>query len=121
MHCHNSFKFTNDLRYATGLDYAGEHRDDEKELDADAPIASLSLGAARDFYFKHGSARGGRKNNNPAKGEKAAPPRVNLVLEDGMLLLMNPPTNKFWWHGLPVRKKCQEVRINLTFRRLTNI
>ena len=35
----------------------GEHKDDEKELDPDVPIASISLGQARDFYFKHQDAR----------------------------------------------------------------
>ena len=31
----------------------GEHKDDEKDLCQDYPIASLSLGQARDFVFKH--------------------------------------------------------------------
>ncbi len=31
----------------------GEHRDDEKDLVRDSPIASLSLGQHRDFVFKH--------------------------------------------------------------------
>lgn len=28
-----------------------EHKDDEAELDSDAPIASISLGDQRDFVF----------------------------------------------------------------------
>ena len=31
----------------------GDHRDDEKELCKKTPIASLSLGAERDFVLKH--------------------------------------------------------------------
>ena len=40
-------------RYKDGDDSIGEHRDDEKDLVADSPIASLSLGQKRDFVFKH--------------------------------------------------------------------
>ena len=97
-------------RYADGEDYVGEHKDSEKAIDPNVPIASLSFGASRDFYFKHGDHR---------KGDKSEPV-VSVLLEDGMLLLMNPPTNKFWYHSLPVRKSCKNVRISLTFRRILN-
>ena len=40
-------------RYKDGNDCIGEHRDDEKDLVEDSPIASLSLGQTRDFIFKH--------------------------------------------------------------------
>lgn len=35
----------------------GEHRDNEPELDPDAPIASVSLGQERTFVLKHKDAR----------------------------------------------------------------
>lgn len=97
-------------RYKDGLDHVGEHRDDEKELDPLCPIASVSLGAARDFIFRHRDARGKmiRRQIEPVK----------LELAHGSLLLMNPPTNTFWYHSLPVRKKISLPRINLTFRRI---
>lgn len=44
----HSYNFVLVNRYADGGDCMGEHRDDEEELDPDVPIASLSLGAARD-------------------------------------------------------------------------
>ena len=44
----HSYNFVLVNRYADGGDCMGEHRDDEAELDPDVPIASLSLGAARD-------------------------------------------------------------------------
>jgi len=91
-------------RYKDGNDKMGDHKDDEKELAKNASIASLTLGAERDFVFKHQD----RKNNKVEN--------VKLVLKDGMLLLMNPPTNSFWYHGLPPRKSCLQPRINLTFR-----
>ena len=91
-------------RYKDGEDKMGDHKDDEKELEEKVPIASLTLGAERDFIFKHQD----RKKNHIEN--------IKIVLKDGMLLLMNPPTNKFWYHGLPPRKCCHHPRINLTFR-----
>jgi len=89
----------------------GEHKDDEKELDPKSSIASLSLGASRDFVFRHQeNKRGGKKHAN-----------VKIVLENGSLLLMNSPTNRFWYHSLPKRKTCKSVRINLTFRKMHKI
>ncbi|XP_014874253.1 LOW QUALITY PROTEIN: DNA oxidative demethylase ALKBH2 [Poecilia latipinna] len=104
------FNFVLINRYKDGQDHMGEHRDDEKELDPSCPIASVSLGAARDFVFRHRDARGKRSNR------RIDP--VKLELAHGSLLLMNPPTNTFWYHSLPVRKKVLSPRINLTFRRI---
>lgn len=88
----------------------GEHRDDEKELDPLCPIASVSLGAGRDFVFRHRDARG--------KMPQRRMEPVKLELAHGSLLLMNQPTNTFWYHSLPVRKRISQPRINLTFRRI---
>nr|XP_046243340.1 DNA oxidative demethylase ALKBH2 isoform X2 [Scatophagus argus] len=96
--------------YKDGQDHMGEHRDDEKELDPLCPIASVSLGAARDFIFRHRDARG--------KHMQRRIEPVKLQLAHGSLLLMNSPTNTFWYHSLPVRKKISLPRINLTFRRI---
>lgn len=46
----------------------GEHKDDEKELDPNVPIASLSVGQPRDFYFKHQDVRRGTPRRNINKG-----------------------------------------------------
>lgn len=97
-------------RYKDGLDHIGEHRDDEGELDPSCPIASVSFGAARDFVFRHKDAR-----REPKKCPIEA---VKLELAHGSLLLMNPPTNTYWYHSLPVRKKVKTPRISLTFRRI---
>ncbi|XP_072244063.1 DNA oxidative demethylase ALKBH2 [Leuresthes tenuis] len=106
-----TFNFVLINRYKDGQDHMGEHRDDEKELDPSCPIASVSLGAARDFIFRHRDTRGkqSRRQIEPVK----------LELAHGSLLLMNAPTNTFWYHSLPVRKKVITPRINLTFRRIT--
>lgn len=59
-------------RYSDGRHCIGEHRDDEKELSGGAPIASLSLGAERDFYFKHADARSGRDRHGTGNGGQCA-------------------------------------------------
>ncbi|XP_064488802.1 DNA oxidative demethylase ALKBH2-like [Ornithodoros turicata] len=93
-------------RYKDGCDHIGEHRDDESDLDRTAPIASLSFGQAREFVLRHADARKKLRHVDPVK----------VTLEHGSLLLMNPPTNSFWYHSLPPRKSAMGVRINLTFR-----
>ncbi|XP_059061745.1 DNA oxidative demethylase ALKBH2-like [Achroia grisella] len=98
-------------RYKNGLDHIGEHRDNEHELDANCPIASISLGQERDFVLKHKDAR------KTGKDKKAIPP-VKISLQHGSILLMNPPTNEIWYHSLPIRKKLLGPRINLTFRKI---
>ncbi|KAG5868638.1 hypothetical protein JTB14_032799 [Gonioctena quinquepunctata] len=84
-------------RYRNGNDRMGEHKDDEKELDPNTPIASLTLGQTRTFVLKHGDAR------KKGDGKRNIPP-VKIDLEHGSLLLMNPPTNDYWYHSLPPRK-----------------
>ena len=86
--------------YHDGDEGMGWHSDDEKELDSAAPIASVSLGGARKFAFKH-------------KLDKTS---VSLFLEDGSVLLMQPPTQEFWQHSLTKTKRAVAPRINLTFR-----
>ena len=102
--CRYNFVLVN--RYKDGNDKMGDHKDDEKELDPSVPIASLTFGAERDFIFKHQNKKINKIDD------------VKIILKDGMLLLMKNPTNSFWYHGLPQRKKCFEPRINLTFRKI---
>ena len=105
-------------RYQDGSDRIGEHKDDEKELDPSVPIASLSIGQERDFIFKHQDLL--KKRNHDDNKLNTLSLHRKILLKDGMLLLMNPPTNQFWYHALPPRslKTCAGVRINLTFRKI---
>ncbi|XP_063921945.1 DNA oxidative demethylase ALKBH2-like [Zophobas morio] len=100
-------------KYRDGKDHIGEHKDNEAELDKNTPIASLSLGQQRVFVLKHQDTR----KKGPAKRDIA---KVEVELQHGSLLLMNPPTNSFWYHSLPPRKNAPGVRINLTFRKINN-
>ena len=111
--CQCEFNFVLVNRYKNGSQYMGYHQDNEKDLDETSPIASLSFGQSRDFLFKHVSSKGGHLKKEPI-------PNVKLLLEHGSLLIMDPPTNQFWYHSLPKRSttKCLNPRINLTFRKM---
>lgn len=104
-------------RYADGRDKMGEHKDDEKELDMNVPIASLSVGQERDFVFRHQDVVRKRKGGNGVVDGLSI---YKMVLKNGMLLLMRRPTNQFWYHSLPARSPntCPGVRVNLTFRKI---
>ncbi|XP_063171379.1 DNA oxidative demethylase ALKBH2 isoform X2 [Candoia aspera] len=67
----------------------------------------------RDFIFRHGASRG----KNPSR--RIGP--VKLQLDHGSLLVMNFPTNRYWYHSLPSRKKVLAPRINLTFRKIRSV
>lgn len=94
--------------YRDGKDSVAWHADDEPEL-GDAPvIASLSLGATRDFQMRH---RNAGCNGLPV---------LKLPLASGSLLIMRGPTQKYWLHQVPKRlgRSAPGPRINLTFRRI---
>jgi alkylated DNA repair dioxygenase AlkB len=86
--------------YRDGNDTVGWHADDEPELGPTPFIASLSLGATRDFVLRR-----------VASGE-----RVTIALEHCSLLVMAGDTQRNWQHALPRRKRVVDPRINLTFR-----
>jgi alkylated DNA repair dioxygenase AlkB len=86
--------------YHKGDEGMAWHSDDEKTLEPDGAIASLSLGAERKFSFRH---RGTRET-------------VSVQLETGSLLVMHGTTQTHWMHALPKTAKVMQPRINLTFR-----
>jgi len=106
-------------RYRDGRDAMGWHADDEPELDPTAPIASLSLGAPRDFRLRpRPSPRRLKQDSDrselPCGFGDCAP--FNMALHNGDLLLMEPPTQLWWQHAVPKRLRLQQERLNLTFR-----
>ena len=88
--------------YHDGDDGMGWHSDDERELNPNASIASLSLGAKRKFAFRH-------------KKDKET---ISLFLESGSALIMYAPTQEFWHHALLKTKTVSDARMNLTFRKI---
>lgn len=82
--------------YRDGNDSVDWHADDGFV----GPIASLSLGAERDFQFR-------------CNADKS---RMTIVLGNGDLLVMGGTSQETYKHKLPKRAKVAEERINLTFR-----
>ena len=88
-------------RYKDGTSYIGQHKDNEPDLEQEQPIASVSFGQNRTMIFKR---------------PKHADQQVEL--KDNSLLVMRPPTNLLWTHGISAEKQKTGVRLNLTFRRM---
>jgi alkylated DNA repair dioxygenase AlkB len=86
--------------YHEGEEGMGWHRDNEKEIVAESSIASVSLGAARKFAFKHATTN----------------ERLDIELANGSLLDMKGPIQQNWYHSLPKSMRIKQLRINLTFR-----
>tara|TARA_R110001632_G_scaffold55309_2_gene135413 strand:- start:10659 stop:11261 length:603 start_codon:yes stop_codon:yes gene_type:complete len=86
--------------YHSGEEGMAWHSDGEKTLLDNGTIASVTLGAERKFSFKH----------------KETKKRIDIILENGSLLLMKGTTQKNWLHRLPPTKRVFSPRINLTFR-----
>ena len=93
-----SFNYILGNRYRSGKDNIGMHSDDEKDLKG--PIVSISLGCNRFFDIK------GKYNKD----------KLRLDLNNGSLLIMNGECQKHYKHGIPIQKKINNIRINLTFR-----
>lgn len=87
--------------YRDGNDKVSWHADDEKELGTNPTIASVSLGATRRFDLKH--------KDDPDQ-------KLQLELPSGSLVVMKGALQHHWLHQIPVQKKINQPRINLTFR-----
>ena len=88
--------------YRDGYDHVSWHADDEAELGGAPVIASLSLGASREFQYRHKDT-----------GESAS-----MQLHSGELLIMQPEFQRQWEHAVPLQAEVVEPRINLTFRKV---
>lgn len=87
--------------YEDGSHKVGWHSDNEKELGDEINIASISLGASRDFKYRPNRDKGLVKT---------------ISLEHGSLLVMRHPFQLNHEHCVPPRRKVVNSRINLTFR-----
>jgi len=111
----NKWKFNYCLLnfYPNGLSNIGMHSDDERDLEG--PIASISLGALRNFDF-HPVEWAFKVDNAKAR----LPPKERIRLGDGSMVLMGGDTQRYWKHGIPVESSVERGRINLTFRVVSN-
>jgi alkylated DNA repair dioxygenase AlkB len=89
--------------YRNGQDRVAWHSDDEKELGRNPIIASVSLGAERNFKLRH-------------KHYKSNDQKEQIILNHGSFLLMEGTTQHNWMHEIPRTAKPIGPRINLTFR-----
>jgi alkylated DNA repair dioxygenase AlkB len=95
-------------RYANERDSVSWHSDDEPEMDSDHAIASLSLGAAREFLVR------------PVTSEEITSKKEvqSYVLTSGSLLVMPPGFQQRYQHCVPKSRTPCAIRVNLTFRRM---
>ena len=98
-HCFNSVLVT---YYRDGSDHVTFHADNEPELGDTPVIASLSLGATREFQYRHKHTLETRQ----------------ILLHDGELLMMQPAFQHEWDHCVPMEPAVTAPRINLTFRQV---
>lgn len=91
--------------YNDGNDGMSWHSDNESTLEKNSAIASLSFGSERFFNFKH----------------KHKLEKVKIKLEHASLLVMKGETQTYWLHSVPKSKKIELPRINLTFRKFTEL
>ncbi len=87
--------------YQDGFAKIGAHKDDEAVLHPDSIIPTLSLGATRTMQFTRPKFQSSK-----------------VPLPCGSLLLMKPPTNRFWSHEIPAEPAISMPRISLTFRNI---
>ncbi|MCW3173038.1 alpha-ketoglutarate-dependent dioxygenase AlkB family protein [Shewanella subflava] len=89
--------------YKDGHDCMGWHSDDEPEIMAGSAIASITLGACRDFVVRH----------------KTHLQKVTYSPRSGDLIIMQPGMQQTWQHALPKRLSITQPRVNFTFRLIT--
>ena len=95
----HKFNQTLGTRYRLEGDGIGYHRDKMKDITAETPIVSLSLGDTREFHLRY------------YRGEKKwTPPDVVVKLEAGDLFILGPRTNQLVEHSIAKLKDEQQPR-----------
>ncbi len=90
--------------YRDGQDGVGFHADNEASILVDSPIASISLGAEREFVLNY-------------RGKTQPKPRqVRLTLKHGSCVIMGGTIQRHWLHSIPKTVQPIGPRVNLTFR-----
>ena len=92
--------------YRDGRDSVSWHADDEAGMGSSPVIASISLGAVRQFRMRHKTFRD---------------QSIAIDLPHGSCLVMAGTMQQFWQHAVPKTARDVGARINLTFRRCGGI
>lgn len=90
-------------RYHDQSDHLGWHADDSPEMDDLRPIISVSLGVAREIWFRPVGARGLESIEK-------------LLLEHGSVCIMQPHMQEGWEHRIPKASFHCGERISLVLR-----
>lgn len=92
--------------YENGRQHLGWHSDDSPEMDMDHPIATVSLGAAREIWFR------------PKERDANLEPE-KLMLANGSVAIMAAGMQRDWQHRIPKSSVADcGPRISLTYRKL---
>jgi alkylated DNA repair dioxygenase AlkB len=91
--------------FANGDHCISAHSDDESHLHHNSPVFSLSLGATRRFVITP------RANTSAAN-----PKKMELLLNDGDLVIMGGAMQKTHKHAVPKMKKSAGKRMSVTMR-----
>jgi len=96
--------------YDGARQHLGWHADDDPNIDHTKPIAVISIGEAREIWFR---PKVGRDERVPGDVRKQ-------MLEPGSLLLMHPGMQDTHEHRIPKSARACLPRISLTFRGLVS-
>jgi len=109
--------------YRDGNDHIGFHSDREEQLEEGSTIASLSLGATRDFVIRHikDTKLAQEMKEDYLRLEALEKAKQTISLKSGSLLLMKKLTQKVYHHQVPKRTKVKSPRINITFRHIREV
>ena len=115
--------------YRNGDDYMGWHSDAEPALGQNPCVASVSLGAQRDFKVRpipskrtlsevdaRSQPNSFRSNHANRSGDHTR--GGSIPLSDGGLLLMESGFQSMYQHSLPRRVGVTAPRLNITFRNI---
>ena len=107
-------------RYVNQSDHLGWHSDNSPEMDDARPIATVSLGAEREIWFRKIPAGDAGLVVNGNEWEVLGYPKasaiVKLRLPHGSILCMGPGVQDTHQHRIPKSSAACTDRISLTFR-----
>lgn len=92
--------------YEHGRQHLGWHSDDSPEMDANHPIATVSLGAEREIWFR-------------PIGDQSGANVEKMMLASGSAAIMGAGMQQGWQHRIPKSSRVDcGPRLSLTYRRL---